>query len=348
MNKNYGNNFNIPTEEMYTLEDVFNPLPNLLNLASIFYILEGMKAYVSLSFKDRTPTVQRFLDDVSDYLNYISKHLSLAIYDYTVLVVYGEMRYTGEFGNYRAGSYNGWVGYVFNHPLLQYSASNSSRHNYTHNIKYGAFFTPESIKRTARIIFDTWYFNWSRNYGGEKWRKITNLIDDYRSLSHVVFIDKAFDTQHNTSVYLDKNAGIFASEDFYGLKDFLDDKREKTIFSIINDYSRLVDYKTMKFIQRFHGLCVFKYKETLKGLDDTGWGTGAYVDDIYENMSLLTYGHNINLIEDLLSKITMQRYARGNLSVYALEHRKPIQWGSDDFGKLFYEWKPPVTNNSLF
>lgn len=333
-------NSNLEQEEIYALEDVFTPQPNIFHLCVIFYILEGMRTYINFSFKEKTCSIQKLLDDINQYMNWLIPRLAKAIYDYTVLVVYGEMRYTNCHGHYYKGSYNEQNIFIFNHPLTKVTSSMASRRSYRQFIKYGTFYNPDTIKETAYIIFNPEFFKWDRSYGGTSWLDIAHLIDDYKKMSNFIFIDRAFDTQHNGGVFLDKATNIFDVNSTYSLKDFLDEKQTKDIFSLIYNYYGDVDYKTMKLIQRFYSICKIKHEEEIEKIRYTKYYSfECYIPDIYNSITIKDYGIKLNHMNRCFANITMRCHLHGNLTIYALEHRIPIEWGNEDFRKSFYNSK---------
>ena len=167
----------------------------------------------------------RWMSDFEDYKSEFIPRLALAIRDYTVKVVAGEMRH----GSHCIHKTNPDV------------TSTYSRH--------GAFnlaerYTPESVLRAGVLLFDDG--DWGGGYGGRAWKKIAEAGLMYGHMPDVVFIDHCVDLSHNSSVYFDKpNNDILEMGSASRYKDLLNYKRDESLERVLF---------AIKRSHRFHAL----------------------------------------------------------------------------------------------
>lgn len=195
---------------------------NVTSAVQEFYILQAISTISKVEpFRH---SHERWRNDFERYKKAFTEHLAVAIFDYTTLVVFGEMRNAEG----HASKYNmfvpGGVG--------RSSAYHTAR-------KY----TPISILEAGVSLFRE--AKWESGYGGDKWAVIAETaLKKAQGLPGwcvpEVFIDRCVDLTHNGSIYFDKiDANIFFLEDFFGYKVLLDKKRYCTPGELIEYYGWL-------------------------------------------------------------------------------------------------------------
>ena len=196
---------------------------DIFQAAKDFYALEAMVALLcdknKNDFEAFRPSHARWYRDFIAYRNEYVENLANAIFDYTAIVVAGEMRHA------------------------QASAS-SYLEEFGYNAHYGRSevydkctrWTPESILEAGVKIFNPANVTWKSGFGGEKWGQIARAGLRRRSFnSPSVFIDHCVDLSHNNSVYFDKGANIFYLHSGARYKKFLDMKRKATTTEVLQE-----------------------------------------------------------------------------------------------------------------
>jgi hypothetical protein len=148
-----------------------------------FYTLESLKLVVDMNLNYASKAQERLLRDIIDYeARYIS-NLKRALYDYTALVAFGEMRHAYDKSTY------------LNPDVPEGGGRNTS-------YKVATQYNPTSILIAGEKLFSK---RWSGSYGGEKWRNICNRVLLKDKINDAVYIDMCFSLTHNCSPYLDKS-----------------------------------------------------------------------------------------------------------------------------------------------
>jgi hypothetical protein len=153
-----------------------------------------------------------------------------ALYDYTALVVFGEMRH----GVGRSTHYNPEVS--------QGGGRNSS-------YKIARQYNPTSILMAGEKLFAQ---KWYSNFGGEKWRNICNRVLLKDTIDDAVYVDMCFSLSHNCSPYLDKcQSNIFCINNVDDYKRTLDFKFvAKNPTKVINECVIFVGKSLKKLVTR--------------------------------------------------------------------------------------------------
>ena len=182
-----------------------------------FYLLECMNI-----LKKVTPfrhSHEKWLEDFNDYRDTYIDKLEQAIYDYTVMVVGGEIRH----------AYNHCSIYNPNAPI-----GGSRDSSYTSILEY----TPESIAYTAYRLFNDADY-WEHGYGGKPWANIAKTINLRNKLPKVAYIDHCVDLSHNTSPYFDKyQSNIFLLDSKHAYINLLNTKKDCSPMYLINYIGR--------------------------------------------------------------------------------------------------------------
>lgn len=196
---------------------------DILQAAKDFYALEAMAALLcdknENDFDAFRPSHTRWYRDFVAYRNEYVENLANAIFDYTAIVVAGEMRHAQNC----ASSYIEEFGYDS---------------DYSRSDVYGQCtrWTPESILEAGVKIFDPANVTWKSSFGGKKWGQIARAGLRKRNFnSPSVFIDHCVDLSHNNSVYFDKGANIFYLHSGEHYKKFLDMKRKATTAEVLQE-----------------------------------------------------------------------------------------------------------------
>lgn len=153
---------------------------------------------------------ERWVKDFNNYKKSFTEKLSVALLDYTTLVVFGEMRHAAD----RASYYN---------PHVPYTQKRE------HSYENARLYSPVSILEAGVNLFQS--AEWESGYGGEKWAVIASTA--LKKVQRIpgwsvdeVFIDRCVDLTHNGSVYFDKiQADVFLLSDIGRYRKFLDFKR---------------------------------------------------------------------------------------------------------------------------
>ena len=188
-----------------------NPL-NIQFLVQEFYALEAISALLSQNkdnkFEPMRHSHNRWYRDFNDFRSeYIGKFAS-ALFDYTVLVVAGELRHSGN----QSSQY-----------IAEYYTSELQR-----NAVYGecAVYRAVDMLAAGVRLFDTRLVTWNSGFGGEKWKQIAKAGLMKGKVCDGVFIDHCVDLSHNNSVYFDKGAGMFHLSSGLHYREFLNLKQD--------------------------------------------------------------------------------------------------------------------------
>jgi hypothetical protein len=216
-----------------------------------FYVIEALYTAVNKKTQYGIRSQERLLDDISELRNEYNSKFASAIYDYTVMVVYGEMRH----GREKACHYNPKV--------TQESCRIDS---YREALSY----LPKSVLQAAVVAFDA-YWN-DAYYGGVKWLRIAStVLKLYGNVPNNTFCDACISLSHNASPYLDKaNTNIFYIKDKGLYKDYLDFKRDQkdTNWFISRSTYQLGDRlikllvraENLKFLDLRFDICIFDHE----------------------------------------------------------------------------------------
>ena len=192
------------------------------SLIRSFYTLESLNIYTT-QCRYSVHSHNKWENDVKELYNDFTAKLARLLYDYTVLVVAGEMRHCTARATHM-------VGCDFIKPR-DWSRSRESA--YTDATAYSS----NSILRAGGTLFDESIVQWQGGYGGDKWRIIAEAGLLYGKVSDLIFIDHCVDLTHNGSIYFDKEAGLLRLKT--PIKDYLrylDFKREATPYEVIQDF----------------------------------------------------------------------------------------------------------------
>lgn len=300
-----------------------NQQPIVLNLIIVFYTLMGMDHLLSNEYFSFIPSIQKLKADIKKYQDMFNRQLVAMVKDYTYLVIFGETRYTPYNARLICNDKNIWWFYLSQNHEMAYERT--FYHGILHRAKN---YSKESIIEFAMTCFDPTIFEWNEYYGGKNWYNIAkSLTIESIQNNPVLYLDHAFDLQHNSGVYLDKGADIFA-KGVSGVADFLSYKMVGEIFELIYRYCRYYDSYTLKLCSRFFNLMrkyirpayEYNYKKGNHSLDEYRWGA-----------SFNKYINEINL------KMSNEEQVRiNNTQIYLLETYQPINFGDGDARDLIY------------
>ena len=179
-------------------------------LVQEFYAMEAVMALLiarKSGFETLRHSHERWRSDFESFRDDYVKKLAAAIYDYTVLVVAGELRHCER----RASEY-----------LSGFFSDLTPRCEvYYNSIKYRA----QDILAAGVKMFDVTNVSWNKSYGGKLWMQIAQAGQKKDDLSDSVFIDHCVDLSHNSGIYFDKGAGILILKNKERYKVILDNKR---------------------------------------------------------------------------------------------------------------------------
>lgn len=308
---------------IYELDDIIDKRVNIKVIYSIFYVLTGMQAILGRKEFDFYYSCENLRKDIENYLNYITDIFSKMLYEYTVLVTFGELRYAEDKTNQRAV-------YVKN-LLPQRLKINSNflykRNYYKSYLAIATDFSPESICQTGMLLFNN--LCWEREYGGKNWGVIADIIQKYKQYPAHVFIDYCSDIEHNSGSYLNKDCGLFKgnSEDLHRI---LDIKRNNSIFTLI-DYVRCnLDAKTVKLIIRFINVIHFLLGQVGVILPSEF----LVANDLLEFADNDEYNYiKISCLRSI--EISKEYLITNNMEVFKLSLYKPRAFGTKDLRHYF-------------
>lgn len=185
-----------------------------------FYGLMSLDALLvgNTKFEPFRHSHKRWLDDFIEYRNLYIDKLEQAIYDYTVLVVGGELRHAGDCCSFAL------EGFPYIH---------------TRSTAYALVkdFSPAFILAAGEEGFSK--YEWEAGYGGSLWADIARAGTLRNKLGKIGFIDHCIDLSHNSSVYFDKSdSGIFWLESSAMYRSFLDQKRNEKPEVVLSNISK--------------------------------------------------------------------------------------------------------------
>lgn len=181
---------------------------DIMNLVEEFYQIQAIEAFMAMNgtFVPFKHSHEKWMTDFTQFKQEFYARLGRAIYDYTVLLCAGELRYAP-----------GQADYAFH----WYTDSRDRSEIWGKCTQ----FSDKEIVRAALIGFDPEKVHWSSSFGGEKWHNIAKAADMYHKVPMEVFIDHCVDLSHNSSCYFDKGAGIFNLRGQSEYLEFLTKKR---------------------------------------------------------------------------------------------------------------------------
>ena len=205
---------------------------NAMYTAVTFYSIQAMKVLLSKAEFGKHST-EKLKSDMCEYeKNFIDK-LSMMLFDYSTLVVFGEMRHASEQCD------------VYIDEIPQ-GGRRSDR--YQEALQYN----PYNILFVGEEQFNK---KWKSSFGGKKWALIAKIAAKKNTIDDKVYCDACFSLSHNTSPYLNKcETGIFTLSNVTTYKDFLDTKFKKTPEEILETYNCYQNYSAKTFIERLTNL----------------------------------------------------------------------------------------------
>jgi len=175
-----------------------------LNVAKEFYALQALKSLVGEKVKFGIKSQEKLYEDILSFASTYEQNLADALFDYTVKVLYSEMRHGKT------------ACFAYNVTVPQGGKRNES---YQNAIK----FNPMSILIASSDNFNNYY--WSSSFGGNKWGFIADRVLLKGKILNVVFCDMCFSLTHNSAPYLNKSqANIFTVNHPQDYIEFLDFK----------------------------------------------------------------------------------------------------------------------------
>lgn len=196
---------------MYTREKV-----EIGNLIRIFYVIESVSALLinNMGFVPFKHSHEKWRSDFDEFSRNFVSSLARLLFDYTALVVAGEIRHCDRRADHEPREYISFVG--------------SYSRDYVYNID-AKDYDPQSLLRLGEKVFDEHKVSWRYRYGGDKWRIISKAGLMYGKVPDSVFIDHCVDLTHNGSIYFDKGAGLLylegGNQNFNEYLDYLDMKK---------------------------------------------------------------------------------------------------------------------------
>lgn len=266
-----------------------------------FYILEGMKIFVSQHMTSFRPSHEKLLDDIIEYQNKFCSSFANAIYDYIIKIVAGELRHGYEYCEEYFTEFDRKFG------------GSTERDEVYQNINKD--FTPHSILEGGTYLFSK---SWEENYGGEKWLMIAKAGKMYKKIPDLAFIDHCVDLSHNNSVFFDKGAEIF----------FIGNKKM---------YNRMLNYKfnARNIIQLFVNLFNIETGEVFKKENDGllysvegMWFSSFEIYSLFKRMREL-FKEDLKYFETLIEEIKIDYFRKdviGLVHSISVTEYEPIQW----------------------
>lgn len=318
MNSNIKNDMfeHFSQSPVYELDDIIDPRVKVEIIYSIFYVLIGMKAILDRPEFNFYHSVEVLRKDIEDYLNYISGIFSKMLYEYTVIAVFGELRYV----SFRTSIATTKI----NNKLIQ-ETSDTSYYNSGDRNRYRAYlefvdrFSPKSIYQAGIVLFKN--LHWEKEYGGDNWARIADIINKYEHLPAQVFIDYCADIEHNSGCYLNKSCGLFYPG--ISIKHILNAKRILCLSDVIKEVRSNLDTKTFKLYERFVGIMGFLLGNNVPNLPDTFLSKNGFHN--FEN-----YTYVLNLLKKRQDSIMYN-----NLEVFKLSLYKPKEFGTEDLRQYY-------------
>lgn len=242
-----------------------------------YYTLESLSVVVMMGAKYGMKSHERLVNDILDFKQEYATKLAKAIFDYTVLVVYGEMRH----------GYNHSSHY---HPDIPKNEGRSGAYHLARK------YEPYSILRVGKELFSK---SWGESYGGKKWARIAERVLLRPRVVDAVFCDMCFSLSHNNAPYFDKSqSNIFYINHSGEYKKFLDLKFQGDILAVIQDSSLYVGFKLKQLLERARNLGFlpprYQFKsnmdsemaeEYILSYEHIRWGTMVLPNELIENNS---------------------------------------------------------------
>lgn len=210
-----------------------------------FYALEALKCLMLPSLKEKsgfTPhrhSHERWRERLESFAKEFNSRLARLLYDYTALVVAGEIRHTIQEASHRL------IDDEFFARETEWDVDHQTYDGGRDRIgcyqSINRYYSADSILKAGRAIFGP-LVDWSQRYGGEKWLAIAEAGLLYGKIPDTAFIDHCVDLSHNGSIYFDKKAGLLWLESNARYIEFLDYKRA------ISDPRSLLQYYATKSI----------------------------------------------------------------------------------------------------
>lgn len=204
-------------------------------VASSFYTLEALYTIVGNNMQFGMKSHERLYDDIIEYRNDFIPKLADALYDYTAMVVFGEMRHSKHHAS---------------HCIGDIPTSNMGRAD---AFELAKDYDPSNILETATILFDPARVGWESSYGGYKWLLIAQHGLQRGKINDIIFCDTCFSLSHNSNPYLDKyQTNIFEIRNPESYKNHLDYKFEYAPDEVVMYFSRYpgIGYRLKKLIFR--------------------------------------------------------------------------------------------------
>lgn len=180
-----------------------------------FYSLEALKL-ILMGAEFGKHSAEKLFNDIVSFQEIYSNKLSQALFDYSTLACFGEMRHAKK-------------ECVMYAPQIKKGVERNQ--SYSDAKKYNA----DNILIVANKLFGC---SWSSMFGGKKWQLIAQTVAKKGKISNLIYCDTCFSLSHNTSPYLNKSeSGIFRIDYCSTYKSFLDTKFQKTPLEIL-EYTR--------------------------------------------------------------------------------------------------------------
>jgi len=200
--------------------------------ATTFYALQAIKVLLSSAEFGRH-SAEKLEYDVLEYERQFINKLSTMLFDYSAMVVFGEMRHAQRQCDV----------YIQDVPQCRERSK-----SYSEAINYD----PYSILHAGIKQFDR---AWSHSFGGRPWQMISKISAQRNNMNDILYCDTCFSLSHNTSPYLNKyETKIFKISDVGDYKDFLDSKFIYTPETLLDIIQRKFCYTIFKFVERLKNL----------------------------------------------------------------------------------------------
>lgn len=204
---------------------------DIMLLVKEFYALEALYVEILLGndcFEPFRHSHARWNRDFQLFRDAFIQNLAAAIYDYTVLVVAGELRHGNGKATYKINRY--------------YRTDDERNRVYYNCLGY----RDTDILNAGVRMFDCNIVDWRNGYGGDAWKDIAKAGLMKGKVKDSVFIDHCVDLSHNSNVYFDKGAGIFMLTDAEKYRQFLDLKYKCAPITLLTEfhgeeYNQLMD-----------------------------------------------------------------------------------------------------------
>ena len=197
---------------------------DILSIVKGFYIVESVKCLLADKDSDYTPfrhSHEAWKERFDTYADSFNERLAHLLYDYTALVVAGEMRHCVDKASHTLTDRQ-WIS-TCTHTDRETCYERAPLH-----------WNAESILKSGVAAFGSDVM-WVSGYGGKKWCAIAEAGLMYKKVPDVIFIDHCVDLTHNGSIYFDKGAGLINLDYTQEYLDFLDFKYSAHPMSIVTD-----------------------------------------------------------------------------------------------------------------